>query len=63
MEFLKAHRDTAILLLKNETEDLSLSSLEEMRLLVSLSTHVLPLIPKAELVRPMLARSGSRTVG
>ncbi|KAF7795183.1 hypothetical protein EIP86_006332 [Pleurotus ostreatoroseus] len=49
-EFLKSHRDTVILLLKNEADELSLSSIDEMRLLVSLSTTVLPLIQKSELL-------------
>ncbi|KAH9948497.1 nucleoporin Nup186/Nup192/Nup205 [Amylocystis lapponica] len=50
LQFLASHRDTIILLLKNEVDDLSLSVMEEMRLLVSLCANVLQLVPKSELV-------------
>lgn len=49
-EFLRAHRDTAILLLKNEADELSLATVEEMRLLVALCTSVLPSVPKTDVV-------------
>ena len=39
-----------MILLKADTEDLSISVLEEMRLLVSLGSNVLSAVPKTELV-------------
>ena len=44
------HRDTAIILLKNDAEDLSLTVMEEMRLLISICSSVVPMVPKTELV-------------
>ena len=43
-----------MLLLKNEVDELSLSVMEEIRLLVSLCGSVVHLIPKTELVRAQL---------
>ncbi|RDX43688.1 hypothetical protein OH76DRAFT_1188692 [Lentinus brumalis] len=50
LRFLSSHRDTAVLLLKNEVDELSLSVMEEIRLLVSLCSSVVHLIPKTELL-------------
>ncbi|OCH88950.1 hypothetical protein OBBRIDRAFT_888752 [Obba rivulosa] len=50
LQFLSAHRDTIVLLLKNEIDELSLSVLEEIRLLVLLCAIVLKLVPKTELL-------------
>ncbi|KAI0944532.1 hypothetical protein AcW1_002214 [Taiwanofungus camphoratus] len=50
LQFLSSHRDTVILLLKNEVDELSLSVLDEIRLLVSLSASVLQLVSKTELL-------------
>ncbi|EKM52358.1 uncharacterized protein PHACADRAFT_164266 [Phanerochaete carnosa HHB-10118-sp] len=50
IEFLRAHRDTAILLLKSEAYELSLTTVEEMRLLVALCTSVLSAVPKTDVV-------------
>ena len=51
LDFLSRHSSTVVILLKNETEDMSLSLLEEIHLLVSLCGQVLPLVPRADLVR------------
>ncbi|EMD35026.1 hypothetical protein CERSUDRAFT_125016 [Gelatoporia subvermispora B] len=50
LQFLSAHRDTIVLLLKNEVDELSLPVLEEIRLLISLCGTVLKLVPKTELM-------------
>jgi len=50
LEFLSSHRDTVIILLKNDADEISLSILDEIYLLVFLSTHIFPQVPKAELV-------------
>ena len=50
LKFLSSHRDTLIILLKNEVDDLSLAVIEEARLVVSLCANVLHLVPKTELV-------------
>ncbi|TFY64741.1 hypothetical protein EVJ58_g2418 [Rhodofomes roseus] len=50
LQFLSSHRDTLIILLKNEVDDLSLAVIEEMRLIVSLCANVLHLVPKSELL-------------
>ncbi|KAI0695309.1 nucleoporin Nup186/Nup192/Nup205 [Cytidiella melzeri] len=49
LEFFRSHRDTIAILLKTEADDLSISILEEMRLLVSLGSYVLSTVPKTEL--------------
>ncbi|PBK92623.1 hypothetical protein ARMGADRAFT_1165701 [Armillaria gallica] len=49
LDFLSMHSPTIVILLKNEIDDISLSLLEEIHLLVSLCTNVLPLVPKTEL--------------
>ncbi|KAF9048038.1 hypothetical protein BDZ89DRAFT_1058002 [Hymenopellis radicata] len=49
LDFLAKHSPTIVILLKNETEDLSLSLLEEIHLLISLSTNVLHIVPKTDL--------------
>ncbi|KAK0463078.1 nucleoporin Nup186/Nup192/Nup205, partial [Desarmillaria tabescens] len=49
LDFLSKHSPTIVILLKNEIDDISLSLLEEIHLLVSLCTNVLPLVPKTEL--------------
>ncbi|KAH9856365.1 nucleoporin Nup186/Nup192/Nup205 [Lenzites betulinus] len=58
LQFLSAHRDTAVILLKNEVDELSLSVMEETRLLVSLCSNVVHLVPKTEL----LSNSGFGTL-
>ncbi|KAI0351635.1 hypothetical protein OH77DRAFT_1429461 [Trametes cingulata] len=58
LQFLSAHRDTAVILLKNEVDELSLSVMEEIRLLVSLCGNVVHLVPKTEL----LSNSGFGTL-
>ncbi|KAH9929472.1 nucleoporin Nup186/Nup192/Nup205 [Fomitopsis serialis] len=50
LQFLSSHRDTLIILLKNEVDELSLAVIEEMRLIVSLCANVLHLVPKTELL-------------
>lgn len=55
LEFVRSHRDTFTILLKTETEDLSISVLEEMRLVVSLGSSVLSAVPKTELVSLVLS--------
>ncbi|KAK0478734.1 nucleoporin Nup186/Nup192/Nup205 [Armillaria novae-zelandiae] len=49
LDFLSMHSPTIVILLKNEIDDISLSLLEEIHLLVSLCTNMLPLVPKTEL--------------
>ena len=50
LQFLSAHRDTVVLLLKNNAEELTLTITDEMRLLVSLCSTVVHLVSKSELV-------------
>ncbi|KAF9074489.1 nucleoporin Nup186/Nup192/Nup205 [Rhodocollybia butyracea] len=50
LDFISRHSATVVILLKNETEDLSLALLEEVHLLVALCAQVLPLVPQSELV-------------
>ncbi|KAI0317152.1 nucleoporin Nup186/Nup192/Nup205 [Amylostereum chailletii] len=49
LEFLSSHRDTVVIMLKNETEEISLSVLDEIHLLVVLCAAVYPQAPKTEL--------------
>ena len=49
LEFLSSHRDTIVIMLKNDSEEVVLSYIEEIHLLVSLSGSLLPLVPKSEL--------------
>ncbi|KAI8972576.1 nucleoporin Nup186/Nup192/Nup205 [Trametes punicea] len=58
LQFLSSHRDTAVILLKMEVDELSLSVMEEIRLLVSLCSNVVHLVPKTEL----LSNSGFGTL-
>ncbi|KAL1938972.1 hypothetical protein VTO73DRAFT_11125 [Trametes versicolor] len=58
LQFLTAHRDTVVILLKNEVDELSISVMEEIRLLVSLCSNVVHLVPKTEL----LSNSGFGTL-
>ncbi|CDO70405.1 hypothetical protein BN946_scf184999.g46 [Trametes cinnabarina] len=58
LQFLSAHRDTAIILLKMEVDELSLSVMEEIRLLVALCSNVVHLVSKQEL----LSNSGFGTL-
>ena len=53
LEFLSSHRDTIVIMLKNDSEEVALSFIEEVHLLVSLSGGLLPLVPKTELVSPI----------
>ncbi|KAL0579383.1 hypothetical protein V5O48_002608 [Marasmius crinis-equi] len=50
LDFLSRHSSTVVILLKNETEDVSLALLEELHLLVSLCGQVLPLVPRTDLL-------------
>ncbi|THH18242.1 hypothetical protein EW146_g2707 [Bondarzewia mesenterica] len=50
LQFLSGHRDTVAILLKNDSDDISLSVLNEIHLLVSLCASVFPQVPKSELV-------------
>ncbi|KAJ8075003.1 hypothetical protein PM082_019330 [Marasmius tenuissimus] len=50
LDFLSRHSSTVVILLKNETEDVSLALLEEVHLLVSLCGQVLPLVPRTDLL-------------
>ncbi|KAJ3995979.1 nucleoporin Nup186/Nup192/Nup205 [Lentinula boryana] len=49
MDFISRHSATIVILLKNQTEDSSLSLLEEIHLLVTLCAQVLPVVPRSEL--------------
>ena len=51
---MTVHRDTVIILLRNDADDLSLTVLEEMRLVISICSSVVHLIPRTELVRRTL---------
>ncbi|KAI0042606.1 hypothetical protein FA95DRAFT_1610066 [Auriscalpium vulgare] len=50
LEFLTAHRDTIVILLKNDAEEVSLAVLDEVHLMVFLASVVFPLVPKSELI-------------
>jgi nuclear pore complex protein Nup205 len=50
LEFLSNHKDTVVILLKNEGSWVSLSLVDEIHLLVLLCANVLPLVPRTELV-------------
>ncbi|EPQ55766.1 hypothetical protein GLOTRDRAFT_115998 [Gloeophyllum trabeum ATCC 11539] len=51
LAFLSSHRDTIVILLKNESSStITLSIVEEIHLLVSLCVSVLPLVPKSEML-------------
>lgn len=50
LDFLSSHRETIIILLKNDSEEIGLSIVQEIHLVVSLSRSVLTLVPKSELV-------------
>lgn len=59
LEFLNAHRDTIVILLKVDLDDISLAVVDEINLVVSICTAILPLVPKSELVwvpHPMTLR-------
>jgi len=49
LEFLSSHKDTIVIMLKNDSEEVALSYIEEIHLLVSLSGGLLRLVPKSEL--------------
>ncbi|KAI6135337.1 nucleoporin Nup186/Nup192/Nup205 [Pisolithus thermaeus] len=49
LDFLSNHRDTIIIMLKNDSEEVGLSYVEEVHLLVSLSGSLLPYVSKSEL--------------
>ncbi|KIK56168.1 hypothetical protein GYMLUDRAFT_87421 [Collybiopsis luxurians FD-317 M1] len=49
LDFLSRHSATMVILLKNETNDFSLSLLEEIHLLVMLCAQIIPLVPQSEL--------------
>jgi len=50
LEFLNAHRDTIVILLKVDLDDISLAVVDEFNLVVSVCAVILPLVPKSELV-------------
>jgi len=50
LDFLSSHGPTIAILLKNETDYVPLSLLEEIHLIVTLGGNVLPAVPKSELV-------------
>ncbi|KAG2143441.1 nucleoporin Nup186/Nup192/Nup205 [Suillus bovinus] len=50
LDFLSSHRETIIILLKNDSEEIGLSIVQEIHLIVSLSRSVLTLVPKLELM-------------
>ena len=50
LEFLNAHRDTIAILLKVDLDDIPLAVVDEINLIVSICTVILPLVPKSELV-------------
>jgi nuclear pore complex protein Nup205 len=50
LSFLSSHGSTIAILLKNEADYISLANLEEIHLIISLCTSVLPSVPKEELV-------------
>lgn len=50
LEFLHAHRDTIVILLRIDLDGVPLAVLDEINLVVSICTAVLPLVPKSELV-------------
>jgi len=50
LDFLSNHSATIVILLKNETDIIALSLIEELHLLVALCAFVLPIVPKSELL-------------
>jgi nuclear pore complex protein Nup205 len=50
LEFLNAHRDTIVILLKIDLDDIPLAVLDEINLVVAICTAILPLVSKSELV-------------
>jgi nuclear pore complex protein Nup205 len=49
LEFLSSHRDTVTMILRNDTDEMSLSVLDEIHLLVNLCSAIFPSVPKSEL--------------
>ncbi|KAG9311043.1 hypothetical protein JVU11DRAFT_8941 [Chiua virens] len=58
LEFLSSHKDTIVIMLKNDNDEVTLSFIEEIHLLVSLSGSLLPLVPKPELARLLTMNTG-----
>lgn len=52
LEFLASHRDTIIILLKSEVDFVSLSLVDEVHLLASISASIIPFVPQSEIVSP-----------
>ncbi|KDR74068.1 hypothetical protein GALMADRAFT_250802 [Galerina marginata CBS 339.88] len=52
LEFLSNHGPTIAILLKNESEYVTLPTLEEIHLIVTLCTNILPSVPKTEVLSP-----------
>jgi len=50
LEFLNAHRDTIVILLKIDLDDIPLAVIDEINLIVSICNAILPLVSKSELV-------------
>ena len=51
LDFLSSHSPTVVILLKNDTDNVPLSLLEEIHLIITLCANVLPSVPKSEMVR------------
>ncbi|KAH9477078.1 Nuclear pore complex protein Nup205 [Psilocybe cubensis] len=52
LEFLSAHGSTIAILLKNDSEAVTLPSMEEIHLIITLCTSILPTVPKTEVLAP-----------
>ncbi|KAI0289640.1 nucleoporin Nup186/Nup192/Nup205 [Russula brevipes] len=58
LEFLSSHRDTVIMILRHDADEISLSVLDEIHLLVYLSSVVFPSVPKSELASGTVGYGG-----
>jgi nuclear pore complex protein Nup205 len=47
---MSSHRDTVVMILRNDADEISLSVLDEIHLLVYLCSVIYPSAPKSELV-------------
>jgi len=59
LDFLSCHGATIVILLKNETDYVSLALVEEIHLLMSLCANVLPFVPRSELVSSSLSMANA----
>ena len=62
LEFLASHRDTIIILLKSEIDIVSVSLIDEVHLLASISSSVIPFVPQSELVSSTNKLHGLRSL-